>query len=666
MRPLRTRRAVGFASICGRRLKTEYFSSLFYALNICGFAYGVYLVLAHSVYRILVVYCLFNVILFWVTGKSTVGGYEFWFRTPRNLNRIMAGLAISVMVLPPILAFSSYGRLYARSSFLPPVIAAILALLVILALANVYSNCNSFFTSPSFILPILVSITLFVNFSIYLVQPKFFSTPLYGAVDAYRDYVDAARIVRLSSFRPQDMVLQQYYTAFPVVPILCSFITVVGGLSIQVAPIIIAVTFEILAVVVAWLLSTAVARKFAPSLADCVGALSVIFVWLQPYFMEPGVFMTPIRFSIPLVTLVMYLIYQIVIGFRRLERSVLVSILILAIAIIPMHPTTALFLVTLSLASSLVTRTLRSLGISVAVTAFVYLNWYLVTAGGLAFTSLLVFMKASLELMMHMTSFPMYISAAEIPLSEPMQWMENLPMALVLSLCTICVAKAWRLVRDERRGLSSLHFVCGLVALVGLSAGYLSNSLNFLGRLDMRYLAWPMTGLVLIACALVVGYTMRNAASKIRVLILIGITLVYVTSIAYSPNLLYEINPARARLISTESESAAASFVANILPAAGRAQVVSDWPFYNYILGLMLSNRVGIEHNVTIVNSLFDFPSNGLETVVVLRQYYLQNFYLRALSPQVRVLNDVTWNSPNYDRIFDSSTACAYLGMFEG
>jgi hypothetical protein len=158
--------ALAFASLCSGKLKTKYFTSAFYALNICGLAFGLYLVVAYSIYRILVLYCLFSVIFFWITERSTSGMDEFSLKGLAESKWMMNCLAISVIMLMSFLAISSYGSLYSRPSFLPSVIAVILVLAAILALASIDRQRRSFFTSTRFLLPALIAITLLINFSI--------------------------------------------------------------------------------------------------------------------------------------------------------------------------------------------------------------------------------------------------------------------------------------------------------------------------------------------------------------------------------------------------------------------------------------------------------------------------------------------------------------------
>jgi len=60
-------------------------------------------------------------------------------------------------------------------------------------------------------------VLLYINISIYFVQPSLFHEPLYATVDAYRDYINAVRLQLLGYIESQYMVLERYYRAIPIV-----------------------------------------------------------------------------------------------------------------------------------------------------------------------------------------------------------------------------------------------------------------------------------------------------------------------------------------------------------------------------------------------------------------------------------------------------------------
>jgi hypothetical protein len=569
------------------------------------------------------------------------------------------------MILMSILVLSAYEALYARPSFMPTLIAITLVLMTILGLASV--NGRSFFTTTRFLLPAMVLVTLFVTFSIYLVQPSPFSRPLFSTVDAYRDFTNAARIVSTSGFRPENMVEEQYYAAFPAVPVLISLISIVSNVPVQTAQILMAVTIEILGVVTIWLFSTAVVRLFLdPDLAPAIGVLATILVWLQPFLISPDNLMSPGRLSIPLITLVMYLAYVTITGSRSFTRTGLLSIVILVIAIVPMHATSALvvlgfFVVTAFLSPSLGRRAV----FSVTLIVLIVYSLYLLSFGGLAFDSVLKFASNTQLIFARIISKGMtsiteaHASHQVVEVNEISSWVQALPLGLVLSICTTLIPVSLLKRYSQSRRVILLNATYGLLASAGLSIGSLVSQFPGLS-VDMRYFAYPVTGLVVVACALVVGLALRNVgASNVKGLVMVSIIVVYAFSIVSSPYFLYESNPQAARMIPTLSEGGAADFVSNRMQVTG--QILTDWPFFNYVYGLMYSRNIGIENRINIVDTMYSSPNNREQTTVILRQYYLQNVYIENISPNVRVLDNVgKWNSPAYNKIFDSSTTAVY------
>jgi len=640
-------------------------------VNLCGLVIGVYLVSAYSVYNMLALYCVFNILLLWII-QSRAFTESSWLIWMEDSNKLSISLAISLLVLLFVLIMDSYERIYTRSSLLPPLLAVTLVIVAILALASIRTEQKSFFTSNRFLLPMLISITLFVNFSIYLVQPNPFANPLFATVDSYRDFANAARIVKLSGFRPEDMVATQYYAELPVVPILISILSLVGGLSIQEGLIVLAVALEILGVVGVWLLSTAVVRSVAPAFASTAGVLAVILVWLQPYFIDPASITAPLRLSIPLLMLVLYRALP---SSRVANRSSLVSILMLGAVIVPMHATSAFVLVAFCILAGLLAPTDSQLWRTVVLIASVLFGVYLLSGAATPYTNLLVFAtKAYYALAQFLSHGPAIISqAAESPrivkVSELSNFTVALPLALALSMCTLCVAKSWRLFRGnlQTRKLNLIHLAIAVLAFAGLAGGYI---ISLIFRLDMRYFAYPTVPLLVVACAVVLSFALRNIdTSRMRALVLIGVMIVYAISMAGSPQVLYETSATLPRLIPTESESAAGNFVStNMQITQGYApQILSDWPFYNYIQGVAFSSNIGIERKINVVDLMFSSPNTGPVTYVILRQYYLRNVILQNESPHTGVLKEVgIWNSPKYNKIYDSSTTWVYLGTFEG
>lgn len=646
-------------------------STIYYVANICGLIFGAYLVVALSAYRILVLYCLFNVVLFWIANRGTFDGPKGLglFKGSGKSHALLDCLAVSVVMLMSILVLSSYDSLYSRPSSTSPLLAVSILLMSILALANIVFRERSVFTRTRFLLPVLIAVALFANFSTYLVQPALFARPLFATEDAYRDFVNAARIITMSGLRPENMVKAQYYATFPAVPVLISLISLVLNVPVQEAQTLMAVAIEILGVVTVWIFSTYAVRTFLnSSLAVPIGVLTTVFVWLQPYLTSPSNIFAPDRLSIPLVTLIMYLAHRRIIQSKPLGNFVLLPIIILTMAIVPMHATSAIAVLGFFALTGLIMPRIRhGMMFSVTLITLVIFSLYLVSSGGLAFDSLTLFVRNTSALFTGIISKgPQSITEARalriFKFSEINSWMQSLPLGLALSICTTVIPIS--LLKHHSQGrFSLLNATYGILAFMGLSLGYLAQQFPSFG-IDMRYFAYPLTGLIVIACAIVLGLALRNTHTlKVTSLILVVITVMYAVSMTSSPTFLYESNPATARIIPTISERAAGDFVSNTLQLTNApSQILTDYPFYDYIEGLIYSHNIGIEDKINIVDTLVSSPNNREQTTVILRQYYLQNTWLKRISTQTGVLdNPDKWNSPEYNKIFDSSTTSVYI-----
>jgi len=586
---------------------------------------------------------------------------------------ILTYLQISVLALLLILFASCSESLYVRPFFVSPVIALIVVFMTIMALVGVVAHDRPL--SARFILPSLVALVLFVNFSIYLVQPGIVAKPLYTTVDAYRDYINAVRIIGASAVNAQQMVFERYYWAFPVVPLQISVISLVGGLPANVAHLVMAVAVETIGVVCTWLLSTAVIRRLQPALAPSVGILATIVVWLQPYLIDPAWLLTPIRLIIPLVILVIYLVYRGLTKPGPPSRPVLLSTFILLLPIIPMHAVPTMVLIAFFVLVGLLFRRGRHSVISLAVIMVMYFSSYLLSSAATPLSSLAHVAKLTIatlvEILSGGSSFiteTVLGSRINVHQSELDLFTQALPLALVMSMSTICIVRSLRpsVHSSEDRRLSSLHGVFGLLAMAGFGMGFLLP--YFHAGVDMRYFVFPLTGLTLIACVVVLRSVLRNCrTSRMKGLILIGLVALFALSMTSSPLMLHEENPASARLIPIESESAAAQFVSGSVQEGRVAQIVTDYPFHSHVIGLMYPSRIGIEENITILAAISHVPQKGKETIVILRQYLLENDYLKSLNLKGEVLENVDkWNSHGYNRIFDSYSTSVYLGTFGG
>ena len=166
------------------KLRRDNFSILFYVSNISGLTFGVYLVATYLMYRILVLYCLFNLILFWITTPSR---RRLWTENTWNSRPVVSFVAISACALATIVLLCSSESLYSLPTFAPPLIAVAIVLLTIMAAVDGAGLDRPFFMKTWFLVSVITSLVLLVDFSIYLAQPSIFAQPTYATVDAYRD-----------------------------------------------------------------------------------------------------------------------------------------------------------------------------------------------------------------------------------------------------------------------------------------------------------------------------------------------------------------------------------------------------------------------------------------------------------------------------------------------
>jgi hypothetical protein len=169
--------------------------------------------------------------------------------------------------------------------------------------------------------------------------------------------------------------------------------------------------------------------------------------------------------------------------------------------------------------------------------------------------------------------------------------------------------------------------------------------------------------LIIFASAIVLGLALKyKGIMSASGLMLIAIVVVYAFSITSAPAFLFESNPSGARFIPTLSESAAGDFVSSTIPITNaKHQILTDWPFFHYVEGMTYSKNIGIEYKIIIIDTLASSPDNRTETTVILRQYYLQNTWTNHENNRVQVLGDLDrWNSPAYNKVFDSSTTAVY------
>jgi len=633
------------------------FEGLFYALNVVLALLGALLVYRYALYRIVILYATFNLVLFWLTSSAK----------PENRSNdshskirsvVVAGAAIGVVTLLGLLFLWAFRSLYFRPALTPLVLTILVACLVAGMLA---ANNRHFLLRPSFMLPVISLIGLFAAFSIYLAQPNLGIEPLYTTVDAYRDVVNAATIAKSSFVRPDTMVLEAYYRPFPVVPIEIVGIMFIAGLPLAVAHLVAALAFYLVTLSVLFLILNSIVRRSRSLIASA--ALALLLLILQPFMIEPMFVLTPIAFSISFVTLVFYLAY-----WKSSEphaggsRGFVIAAILLFVPVVPMHPTSAVVVIVLLIA--LLPK--RHLGVSLGFFALAYLGAYLLSYEQVPFSMMLIFidyLRRGLQEVLVRGPFLLgEVALSRASSSNTASFLLAVPNALLLSILTIFLARMLQPARTIYRQFGRTALAFGVASLLAVGGGYVFSLFPVGSHLDMRYFAFPLTPAILTTIGIVMMLVLKNSSPRRRAVLLVVLVL-FAVSTTSSPVLLHESDPRYARLIPIESERAAADF-ASAAFAIGSTQIVTDWPFYPYVRGI-LSLRCAptalSDCNARVAELMYSPLRNKGQTVVLLRKYFMNNFYLRNVSPYVEVLADsARWST--YDRIFDSSSTAVLLG----
>jgi hypothetical protein len=552
-------------------------------------------------------------------------------------------------------------------------VTLILILLVVIFLAGDVTD-KLFFLKKPFLLCLVVSVLLFIDFSIYFLQPNLMTGPAYATADAYRDYANAHIISRLSRIDVGAMIGERYYKSFPVVPLEIASVSVITGLPISVAHLLFAMLCEGATVASLFLVSQVLVNRHDCSGVSSVGFLSILVVLLQPVFIQPMWVLTPIRFSIAFGTLAFYLIYSKVIFSARKQASTFVLIVML-ILVIPLHAASAMSLIALLATAALFTggggcriSLLRMTTISL-LCFFVYLLF----SANMPVISLLTDARMIYDVLVEIFLLGPAIvgekalaSVGSVGFAEVGPFMASVWQALIFSICTVFLMGVLKR-QDEvvqERNLRLLHLCYALLLVVTLGGGYVLH-LWEIGAMaaDPRYFNYPLTPVVLIATVSVLTWILRNVGCW-KKLMLFGLLTLYVVSMTTSPLFLHETDPAYARLMPTESERTAARFVSTSLDTEQTSQIVTDWPFYSLVYGVLGSEHIDIAGKVSMP-ILYWEPIQPGGTVMLSRRYYVEeSAYLRNTTPHlVRPLSDVReWK--NFNKILDVFSTSVYVGNF--
>jgi hypothetical protein len=233
-----------------------------------------------------------------------------------------------------------------------------------------------------------------------------------------------------------------------------------------------------------------------------------------------------------------------------------------------------------------------------------------------------------------------------------------------LSVFTIFLVKILR-ARSEVVGEVRqrwFYIMLGLLLIVGFGVGLEGG----LWGIDTRYFIFPLTPAAVIAATMVIVWVLRDFSAR-RKLLLVGLMSLCVFSMVTSPAYL-ESNHAYTRMIPIESEAVTVTFVTRHfnIHAGDITQVVSDWPFYNEVEGVLYSRYIGIEDTVWIPSLMFEpirycYFSSPVGTETLYRRYFAGNVFLKSEVPHGGPMtNNSTWN--DFNRIYDDYSVSVYIG----
>jgi hypothetical protein len=250
----------------------------------------------------------------------------------------------------------------------------------------------------------------------------------------------------------------------------------------------------------------------------------------------------------------------------------------------------------------------------------------------------------------------LYVSRS---ISEMSSFLQSIVPALLLSVFTTWVAK---LVKDGRKVVAaanqrSLYIMLGVLLVIGFGV----SQVGPLWKLDARYFTFPLTPVAVIAATMMFLWVLGDMGARRRLLVA-GLLSLCVVSMLTSPSYL-ESNPSYIRLMPIESERDAAMFVLTKFDAqtGDITQVVSDWPYYNEVEGLLYSSHIGIEDKVYIPSLMFNAMAPCEETMILSRRYFIENENLQLLTPYAKSLADEsTWS--HFNRVYDVYSVSIYVG----
>jgi hypothetical protein len=394
--------------------------------------------------------------------------------------------------------------------------------------------------------------------------------------------------------------------------------------------------------------------------------LPVLLVFLQPALMNPAVLVLPLRMSIPIVTMIVYLAYTRLLGSAP-NRSVSVALILLIMIVVPLHAASAMF-VMLLIAMMIIAgrRRARTSLLRLEILAITIFFLYLLFSAGGPYISFFdiaqevsSLIKESFGLGARFAPELASRVLANSSLSETDSFLLSTVPALMLSIFTIFVVKLARKRRNTMAGVTqrSFHIMLGIMLIFAFGMGLLGP----FWKIDTRYFTFPLTPVAVMAAAMVILWMLGDLSLRRRILVG-GLLSLCVLSTLTSPYYL-ESNPAYTRMMPIESEGNAAMFVSTHFDAQASSvtQVVSDWPYYPELEAVLYSSHIGLEDKVNVPNLMYDPMGTCQETMMLSRRLFMESSYLQTISPHVKSLSDnSTWL--HFNKVYDAYSVSIYFG----
>jgi len=623
---------------------------LFLAFNIVIFAIGFYMYAVYGLYRLLIVFSLLNILMFRLfTYKEDA---KMMKTVPNNLYKTFILFILSFLVLVYVITLSG---VYYRPWIVVPLFTLFLILFVTSLIFNVINTKFLLFLSIFLVL-------LYINISIYFVQPHLFHEPVYATVDAYRDYINAVRLQLLGHIESQYMVLERYYRAFPVVPLWLAILNLVNNVPIQLVHIVLATLNVILTTAVLVLLLRTVIRSVDKEGPEGHIVLFVLLLLLFPMMVDPMFLMQPIKLAMFIELLAILLVTKVAMN-SLASTNVVVAMLFLLLVVVPLHitSTVGLFLFFLLIAMVFGSR-VRKLAMVCAAVLAVVTGIYLVYAAeplfAFYFAIKTVFSIIS-ELLQYGSLAITYRALVE---TEQVNELESFLKALSSSylLSFLVVSGLLALLHSLQQRDSVVKFykfatISVMFSLVMIVFSYIAP----LWRIDSRYFLFPVIPLVNIVLSTLV-LQLRNLDFRRKVaLSLVGVGIVI--SVVFSPAFFHE-HSAYCRMIPTDGETHAGGFVATFLDYSGGSirQIVVDWPYHSYVSAKLWTKEIGVEHRIKIPTIMYEKPDNITYSLYIIREYFNECKTLR-LVPYAYVLAEVEKKNILINKIFDDNKAYILL-----